>query len=117
ALPISVRDRWAVGNLVFEPVMEDRDVGLEAIQVIEVSAQLGVGGNFRLQIRVTELDVGTLPAYGRNTVVQLVDRWRLEASAHTTLEGPLAERVPYHTRLRADLAVNTVITLAASAPR
>src|SRR5690554_6323456 len=95
--------------------MEDRDVGLEAIQVIEVSAQLGVGGNFRLQIRVTELDVGTLPAYGRNTVVQLVDRWRLEASAHTTLEGPLAERVPYQIRPRADLAVKTVIFLVACA--
>src|SRR5690554_7911185 len=95
--------------------MEDRHVRLEAIQVIKVGTQLRVGGDLRLQVRVTELDIGTLPAHRRNTIMKLVYRWRLEAPAHTTLEGPLAERVPYQIRPRADLAVKTVIFLVACA--
>src|SRR5690554_8084583 len=49
-------------DLVLELVVEHRQVGVEAGQIVVVEAHLGIGGDFRIQIRVAYGGGGALTA-------------------------------------------------------
>src|SRR5690606_29007979 len=96
-------DRVAAGDLVLELVVEQRGVGVETSQVVEVHAEFGAGGGFRLEVGVADGDDLTLSGRTVYAGVEVVQVRCAVAAAHTALHGPAVGRVPDEVSAWADM--------------
>src|SRR5690606_25544678 len=108
--------QWrAVVDLVFELVVEQGGVGIEASIVVVVHAEFGVSGDFWIKIRAANSDGAALATYTVDTVMQLVKGGCLVASADTTFHSPAVAGVPHQVGAWAYMATEGIMVFVASA--
>ncbi|MCY1549052.1 hypothetical protein D9M68_852010 [compost metagenome] len=95
--------------------MEQRGVGIETGQVVEVQPELGIGGGFRFQVRAADGDGAALGGHAVDAVMQLVQRRGLVAAADAALHGPVVVGAPHQINARADMAAEGFVVFIARA--
>src|SRR5690606_34677507 len=97
----AIRQARTGGDLVLELVIEEREGGREAGEVVIAQAELVSGARFRLQSGTADGGPGALAGEARDPVGDLVEPRHLETAADPALEGPVSRDIPHQIASRA----------------